>query len=160
MPRRLLAFAVAVQVLAGGALLAGCSTTVSLQPADDANNPGCADVMVRLPDSVGGEPRRWTDAQATAAWGEPASVLLTCGVTPPGPTESKCIEIGGVDWIVDESAAPNYLVTTYGRTPAVEVFYDNRVVSGNDVLDRLATSVSILTVDGECTSTETLLPDS
>jgi len=153
---RILAAALALSAAIG---LAGCSTTVSLQPADDAGNPTCADVIVRLPGSVDGQERRWTDAQATGAWGDPASVLLTCGVTPPGPTEAKCITIGGVDWIVDESEAPKYRVTTYGRTPAVEVYIDNEVVSPNNVLDRLSTSVGILPIDGECTSTETLLPD-
>ncbi len=139
-------------------LLTGCSATVALQPAADANNPLCADVSVRLPDSIGGQARQWTDAQATGAWGEKASVILSCGVKPPAPTEEKCITISGVDWIVDESKDPEFYVTTYGRTPAVLVYYDNTVVSGNDVLDALAASVSTLPVDGKCTSTETLLP--
>jgi hypothetical protein len=139
-------------------MLTGCASTVSLEPAAGSNDPACADVTVRLPDEIDGQTRRWTDAQATGAWGDPAAVLVTCGVTPPGPTEQKCITIGGVDWIVDETRAPKFLVTTYGRTPAVQVFYDNEVVSGNDVLDRLSTSVSQLPVDSECTSTSTLLP--
>lgn len=139
-------------------MLTGCASTVSLEPAEDSNDPACADVTVRLPDEIDGQTRRWTDAQATGAWGDPAAVLVTCGVMPPGPTEEKCITIGGVDWIVDETKAPKFLVTTYGRTPAVQVFYDNEIVSGNDVLDRLSTTVSQLPVDGECTSTATLLP--
>ncbi len=134
--RRILAIAFAASV---GLALSGCSTTVSMQPAEAANDPVCADVSVRLPGSLAGESRRWTDAQATGAWGEPAAVLLTCGVTPPGPTEARCITIGGVDWIVDESQAPRYLITTYGRTPAVEVFIDNEVVSSNDVLELAGT---------------------
>ncbi|MET0673567.1 MAG: DUF3515 family protein [Microbacterium pygmaeum] len=151
------AAAVIACTLAGFAL-SGCSSTVSMEAAADADDPLCADVTVRLPGEIDGQIRRWTDAQATGAWGDPAAVLVTCGVSAPGPTEEKCITIGGVDWIVDESAAPRFLVTTYGRTPAVQVFYDNEIVSGNDVLDRLSTSVSQLPVDGQCTSTETLLP--
>jgi len=134
-PRRALAAALALALAAG---LAGCSTTVALQPAPDANNPLCAEITVRLPGSLDGEPRRWTDAQATGAWGsDDTSVILACGVTPPGPTEARCITLGGIDWVVDESEAPRYLVTTYGRTPAVEVFIDNEVVSSNMVLDRI-----------------------
>jgi hypothetical protein len=140
--------------------LAGCASTVSLTPAAASNDPACAEVIVRLPAQVDGQSRRWTDAQATGAWGDPASVLLTCGVAPPGPTETKCITIGSVDWIVDETEAPRYRVTTYGRTPAVQVFIDNEVVSANDVLSALALSVANLPVDGQCTSTETLLPPS
>lgn len=140
--------------------LAGCTTTVDLDPAPGANEPACAEVSARLPDTVGGEPRRWTDAQATAAWGDPSAVLLRCGVEAPGPTEARCITIGGVDWIVDESRAPNYLVTTYGRTPAVEVFIDNKAVSPNDVLESLGGAVQGgTTAERQCTTTEELLPD-
>jgi len=139
-------------------LLTGCTSTVALEAAKDANDPLCADVSVRLPASIGDLDRRWTDAQATGAWGDKASVILSCGVKPPAPTEEKCITISGVDWIVDESKDPQFYVTTYGRTPAVLVYYDNTVVSGNEVLDAVASSVSTLPVDGKCTSTETLLP--
>ncbi len=61
-----------------------------MTPAADANDPVCAEVSVRLPDSVDGEPRRWTDAQATGAWGNPSVVLLTCGVEPPAPSTLAC----------------------------------------------------------------------
>lgn len=139
-----------------GAALIGCSSTVSLDPAPDANDPLCAEVTVRLPDVLAGQDRRWTDAQATGAWGDAA--LLVCGVTPPGPTEARCITLGGVDWIVDESEAPRYLVTSYGREPAVQVFVDNEIVSPNDVLTALGPIVSLMPKTAECTSTETLLP--
>ena len=133
----------AALVLVFSAGLAGCTTTVALQPAEDANNPLCAEITVRLPDTVDGQKRRWTDAQATGAWGsEDTAVILSCGVTPPGPTEARCITLGGVDWVVDESRAPSYLVTTYGRTPAIEVFIDNEVVSSNVVLDRIGPIIS------------------
>jgi len=125
--------------------------------AEDANDPLCAEVSVRLPDSVAGQDRRWTDAQSTGAWGDPASVLLSCGVPPPGPTEQQCITIDGVDWIVDDSQAPRYLVTTYGRTPAVQVFVDNEVVSPNEVLDSLSRAVAVIAPTSECVSSSTLL---
>lgn len=141
--------------------LTGCSTTVDLDPAKGANDPACAEVTVRLPGSVDGEARRWTDAQATGAWGNDASaVLLRCGVTPPGPTEAKCITLGDVDWVVDETQAPKYLVTTYGRVPAVEVFIDNETVSPNEVLTQLGLVLQTATTrESACTNTETLLPD-
>lgn len=153
--------AVAALALVAAAALAGCSTTVDLDPATGANDPACAEVSVRLPGSVAEQPRRWTDAQATGAWGEPASsVLLRCGVEPPGPTEAKCITLGGVDWIVDESQAPRYLVTTYGRVPAVEVFIDNETVSPNDVLSQLGVVIgSGTTQERACTLTEALVPE-
>ncbi|HEX5728807.1 DUF3515 family protein [Microbacterium sp.] len=151
MPRRSAVLA-AAWVLAMGAFLAGCSSTVALQPAEDADDPGCADVTVRLPGTVDGESRRWTDAQATGAWGDPASVILTCGVTPPGPTTLPCQSVNGVDWIIDDAEAPRYRVTTFGRTPAVEIYLDNDVVSSAAVLDTLSQVVSVLPSDGsECT---------
>jgi hypothetical protein len=154
--------AVAALVLVASAGLTGCTTTVDVQPAEGANDPACAEVTVRLPAFVADQPRRWTDAQASGAWGDPSAVLLRCGVTPPGPTEARCITLGGVDWIVDESRAPNYLVTTYGRVPAVEVFIDNEIVSANDVLTVLGERVVAVatTSERECTLTETLIPAS
>lgn len=152
---------VASLVLAASAGLAACTPTVDLEPAEGANDPACAEVAVRLPDFVAEQPRRWTDAQASGAWGDPSAILLRCGVTPPGPTEARCITLGGVDWIVDESRAPNYLVTTYGRVPAVEVFIDNELVSPNDALTELGERVVgvATTAERECTLTETLLPE-
>lgn len=134
-PRRLLA-AVAVAALSLG--LAACAGTVSLQPAPEANDPACADVMVRLPQTVAGEERRWTDAQSTAAWGSPTAVIMTCGVEEPGPTTQPCTDVQGVFWIVDESDAPKYRFTTFGRSPAVEVYLDFDVVGSADTLRALS----------------------
>jgi hypothetical protein len=136
--------------------LAGCTSTVDLDPAEAANDPQCAEITSNLPDTLSGQPRRWTDAQATGAWGEPARVLLTCGVEPPGPTTLRCQSVAGVDWIVDDSDAPRFRITTFGRTPAVEIYLDTTAdedgngASSRDVLDALSPIVSVLPVDGEC----------
>ena len=133
--------------------LAGCTSTVALDPAPDADNPRCADVTVRLPAVVGGQDRRWTDAQATGSWGSPTAVILTCGVVPPGPSTLPCHTVEGVDWLIDDTDAPHYRVTSFGRTPAVEIYLDNNVVSSADVLDSLSRIVSLLPTDGAtCTS--------
>lgn len=115
--RRLAAVAGAVIL---SAVLAGCSTTVHLEPADDAENPACAAVSVLLPDAVAGLDRVWTDAQATGAWGEP-TVVLRCGVEPPAPSALVCTTLGGVDWLVLEQEEERQRLVTYGRDPAVEV---------------------------------------
>jgi hypothetical protein len=130
--RRLLA-AGAVLIAAAG--LAACAGTVAMEAAPEADDPACAAVSVRLPDTIAGQERRWTDAQATGAWGDPAAVLLTCGVAVPGPSELACQTVEGVDWLVDESEAPKYYrFTTFGRTPAVEVYIDYDVVGSADAL--------------------------
>ena len=53
-----------------------------------------------------------------------------------------------MDWVIDESEAPRYRVTTFDRTPAVEVYLDNDVVSSAEVLDRLSQIVSVLPQNG------------
>lgn len=129
---------------------------MSLQPAPEANTPACADVTVRMPDSVDGQPRRFTDAQATGAWGDPAAVILTCGVPEIGPSTLPCQSVNGVDWVIDEADAPRYRVTSFNRTPAVEIYLDNDVVSSAQVLDRLSQIVTVLPQNGrECTEAGT-----
>ncbi|RLK49372.1 DUF3515 family protein [Microbacterium telephonicum] len=148
-PRRgrlALALVVAFPLVAGS--LTACSSTVSMKPAADANDPACAAVTTALPDSVDGQTRRWTDAQATGAWGDPSTVLLTCGVTEPGPTELVCQSVDNVDWIIDDSEAPNYRFTTYGRSPAVEVYLDYDDVSARAVLSDLGRAVGTLPTTG------------
>ncbi|WP_434970511.1 DUF3515 family protein [Microbacterium sp. bgisy207] len=141
----------------GGAillLLAACSTTVSLQPAPDANNPACADVTVRFPKTLDGFDRRWTDAQSTGAWGSGASdIIVACGVEVPGPTTLPCSTVGGVDWIVDDSDAPYYRITSFGTDPAVEVYLNSETASSAEVLDVLSNIiVQTLPVNGlQCT---------
>lgn len=101
--------------------LSGCSSTVALEPAVDANNPLCAAVTVRLPTKIGGEERRYTDTQATGAWGTPAKIILTCGTEPLGPSDLPCYTLGGVDWLTLPQEAEMQRAVTFGRDPAVEV---------------------------------------
>jgi len=164
MPRRL---ATAAVVLLGAALLSGCSTTVHLEPAEDANNPLCAEVSVGLNNakSVADQDRRWTDAQATAAWGAPgedSAILLRCGVTVPAPTsELQCVTLEGVDWLVDASETPFLRLTTYGRDPAVQLYIDTGAVSSNDVISTrsLVGAITAIPADGRCTAPDELDED-
>ncbi|WP_349899368.1 DUF3515 domain-containing protein [Parafrigoribacterium soli] len=126
--------------------LSACAPTVALKPAADATNPKCADVIVHLPGSVADQSLRDTDAQATGAWGDPAAVILRCGVTPPGPTSSQCATVKGIDWVVDDTKKPVYTFTTYGRTPAVQVVVDSNLTNGQGtiVLDQLSNAISFI----------------
>lgn len=156
-PGRRRALALVTAAAATATLLTGCASTVSLEAAPDATDPACADVIVRLPDTVAGEAKRTTDAQATGAWGDPASVLLHCGVPPYGPTTLPCGNVNGVDWIVDDSNAPTYVFTTYGRTPAVEVVLDYDVVGGTSALDDLRTAVQSIPQEAQCLDADDVL---
>lgn len=136
------------------AALSACTAAVSLEAAPDANNPGCADVTVRLPDTVGALDALETDAQATGAWGDPVAVILRCGVEVPGPSTQLCIEIPGtgISWLLDDSDAPNYRYTSYGRDPAVSVAVDTEIISAGVALDDLANAVSFTQLNGRtCT---------
>jgi hypothetical protein len=145
--RALLAFA-SVSILA--ASLTGCASTINLQAAPDANNPGCATVTVRLGNTVGSQSRRLTNAQATAAWGTPANILLRCGIEPVTVSTLKCVTVSGVDWLVDGSKDPSYRFITFGRTPATEVILDSTKVSGATVLDDLSGAINRGKVTAHC----------
>jgi len=151
--------ALALCVVAFGLLLTGCSTTIPLDPPPDANNPQCAQIMVRLPGDLADQQRVWTDAQSTAAWGSPTRIIVACGVTPPGPSTIKCVSLGGVDWLVDESQQPNFRITSYGRAPAVQVYLDggDTRVDPNAILTQLGRLVSAHTKQtAACTSPDTV----
>jgi hypothetical protein len=120
----------------------GCAPTLNLEPGPDANNLGCAEVVVRLPTQLGELPLRNTNAQATGAWGEPASVILRCGIEPVEVSALPCVTVADVDWLVDDSAAPSFRFVTFGRTPATEVIVDSGKASGITALEELADAVN------------------
>lgn len=144
-----------VAALVFAPLLSGCSAIVPVDAAQQSNDPACADVIVRLPGSVDGQAKRETNAQATGAWGEPASVLLRCGIEPTGPTTLPCVNLNGIDWIRDDSQAPLFRFEAYGRQPGLEVIVDAEAeppVSGTNVLIDLGNAVSQLPQTRECVS--------
>lgn len=131
-------------------LLSGCSATVHLAAADGANSVACANLMVRLPDTADGLVRRNTDAQSTAAYGDPASVIFRCGLPEVTASTLKCVTEEGVDWLVDPTQAPNYRFITFGRKPATEVIIDSRKAVGVNVLDELAPVVKNQLATAHC----------
>lgn len=135
-------------------LLSGCATTVSLEAAEDANNPACAEVMVRLPNQIGDLEQRFTNAQATSAWGDPAAVLLRCGLPEVLASELPCVSAGGIDWLVDDSKAPSYRFISFATNPAVEVIVDSNVASGVTSLESVAGAVGYLEQTKKCTTLE------
>ena len=132
--------------------LTGCAATVNLEPAEGSNDPACAEVMVRLPSQLGGLEERYTNAQATAAWGDPAAVLLRCGLEPVEVSALPCVTAGGIDWLVDDALAPSYRFISYARYPAVEVIVDSNSASGITSLEGLAAAVSQLPATKFCTT--------
>lgn len=133
--------------------LTGCVQLVPMQPAADATNPDCAEIIVRLPPAIDEHIKRTTNAQATGAWGDPSAILLRCGVEVPGPSTLECFTVKGVDWLRDTSNAPNYSFTTYGRDPAVEVIIDGDRASSSS-LNSLANAVGSLPATKQCLNAE------
>lgn len=145
-------------------LLVACAPTVSLDAADDAADPTCAQVSVALPEALGQTStdgpfaERATDAQATAAWGEPTVVTLRCGVPEPAPTTDLCSSIDGIDWIqvADEGGVRTFV--TYGRTPAIEVVIDTTQIAPTTVLQELASAVGETQAVGGCVAASDATP--
>lgn len=142
--------AMATAVFGLSLALSACSPTVSLEPAQDANNPKCADVIVRLPDSLDGQERRSTNAQSTAAWGNPATIILRCGIEPVEISTLPCVTASGVDWLVDESAKPRYRFISFGRAPALEVIVDSEKAVGVNTLDGLSSAIKSIEPTKAC----------
>lgn len=141
------AFGLAAAVLA----LSACLPPVDVEAADDAANPACAQMMVALPDELAGAELRATNSQATAAWGDPAQIILRCGVTLPGPTTDPCVSVNGIDWLAREGE-PAWTLTTYGREPATEILFDPDAVPSSTVLAEISVAAGRIPADGACTA--------
>lgn len=139
--------------IAAVSLLGACAQPVPLEPAPDATNPDCAEIIVRLPDAIDEHLQRETNAQGTGAWGEPAAIFLRCGVEVPGPSALPCFTVKGVDWLRDSSEAPIYKFISYGHDPAVEVVIDGDRASSN-ALSALGNAVGSLPATKECVAAE------
>lgn len=141
----LLASSAAAALLA----LSACAPSVTINEATDANNPACAPMMVALPDSLADAKRRSTSSQATAAWGDPAVVLLRCGVQVPGPTTDRCVTVNGVDWVIKEGET-SWTFTTYGRNPATELILEENQVPSDTVLTQISAAAAKIPSTGGC----------
>lgn len=102
-------------------VLTGCGSAVRVAPLPGADTPVCAEAAAAWPGQLDGLERRETAVQTAgvAAWGEPP-IIARCGGEPPGPSEERCIEVDGVDWLalpLDDGVR----FVTYGRSPTVEV---------------------------------------
>ncbi|WP_420364889.1 DUF3515 family protein [Curtobacterium sp. L3-7] len=147
-PLRILAGLGVVVALAAG--LSGCTNAVTMTAAPSANAAACAAAQVRLPDTVDTKyALRNTNAQSTAAWGDPSAALYHCGVAVPTVSDLPCFSKGSVDWIRDDEGK-QVVYTTFGRDPAVQVVIDSTKTT-DQVLQDIGNAVETLPKDGhEC----------
>ena len=141
--------------VAAGLALTSCSPVVDVTPAKDAANAACAPMMLAIPDAIGDAKLRKTNAQATAAWGDPSLVILRCGVNVPGPTTDRCVSVNGVDWVIKEGD-PVWTLTTFGREPATEILMDPNKVSSATVLADLSSAALKIPATRKCVGQEDL----
>jgi hypothetical protein len=154
MPQPLRSFRLPAAALLAVGLLAGttaCSPAVNVEAAADAANPGCAPMMVLLPQFVADQPKRETTSQGSAAWGNPSQVILRCGVPVPGPTTDQCVTVNGVDWVLRRQDK-TWTATTYGRNPATELVFDPDQVAESTLLVDLAGAVAKIPQTNKCLS--------
>ncbi|RFA07209.1 hypothetical protein B7R21_16270 [Subtercola boreus] len=148
--RRRRLFGRAFAFLGGAAcvlLVTGCAPTVAMDAAPNATDPACAEIMVRLPDKLEDLDLRETNAQATAAWGSPASVLLSCGLPVQPPTSLPCLPVGTVEWIIDDSNPAYTTATTHGRKPVTQLVINNTENGGQTFLADLETAIAATPID-------------
>ena len=143
-------------------LLTGCGAgAVHLEPAPDAANPECARAMVAMPEVLSGLKQRETTAQATTAWGDPADIILKCGVQVQEPVSDPCAQVNGVDWIIkpaeetdrsETSATGTWTATTFGRSPKIRVTFNADRISSSTMLTELDSAVKQLKQTKKCSN--------
>lgn len=141
--------------------LSACSApAVSVDAAQEATHPDCAGAMLAMPAEISDQNQRETTSQGTTAYGDPAALVVRCGIEPPQPTTDVCSRVNGVDWIIRPTDDPNrWKAVTYGRVPAFEVTLDTTVVPSSTALVDLSSAVSTVQAQRECLSvTDSLEP--
>ncbi len=160
-------------------VVSGCSSAVTVDAAPDATNPDCARALVAMPDTLAGQDKRETTAQATAAWGDPATIILKCGARVKEPVQDPCVRVNDVDWTLrqdggaKESSEPSesssstsgtsvdqgqsldgtgtWTATSFGRSPAIQVTFDAAKVNSSTLLVDLQSAVNRIHQTKECT---------
>jgi hypothetical protein len=123
-----------------------------IDSAPGAENPKCSEVIDRSPDRVAAESRDWAIGRGVASWGDRTTVLR-CGVAEAAPTVDLCVTVDGVDWVLDEKqlhATGVSVLTTYGRTPAIQVTYSGARENVGGVLVQLQDSVAWIKQKRKC----------
>lgn len=162
---------------AAGVLMTGCSSAVNLSAAPDAANPDCARAMIAMPQELMGFEQRETTAQATTAWGDPATIIVKCGVMIEQPVTDTCAEVNGVDWILkpledataanptapadtsvtsssEQTATGTWTATTFGRTPAITVTFNADEVASSTLLTSINSAVEQIEQTQQCLSAD------
>lgn len=148
-PRRIATVLAAAAIVSSGLLFVD-SRRIDSGP--NAEDPKCSKVVDHSPGEVASGSRDWAIGQGVASWGD-GSTILRCGIDELEPTVNLCISVDGVDWVLDEGRLKETgisVLTTYGRSPAVEVTYSGGREEVGGVLVELKKSVNGIPQNRKC----------
>ncbi|KUJ65610.1 hypothetical protein ACZ90_45760 [Streptomyces albus subsp. albus] len=139
--------------MAGGALVVRETTSSGsgIQAAPQGDSPQCARIAPRYPSVLAGHEQEGRQRPGVAVWGD-ETVVLRCGVRAPDPTPDRCVNVDGVDWVLEEARfrdGKKYIIT-YGRHPAVEVAISEGAAGIDEVIVELSHSVKPIRQQDEC----------
>ncbi|MGP3980641.1 DUF3515 family protein [Streptomyces sp. KR80] len=98
------------------------SPAFGLQAAPHAASPACQELARGYVDQIDGRDRENLNVTGATMWGG-GQIIWRCGLIPIQPTPDPCVNVNGVDWVLQlaKSRGDRRTLITYGRTPAVEV---------------------------------------
>ncbi|MFG2622710.1 DUF3515 family protein [Streptomyces sp. NPDC048507] len=123
--------------------------------ADAVRTLAATEALARLPERLLGRERDSVRGTGAAGWGDGA-VVLRCGVRPPAPSIDSCVDVNGVDWVLDDSRAGRggrWVFTTYGRETAVSVAFEGGRTAG-DALVVINASLGHIARTSRCLGTD------
>ncbi|MEU5533906.1 DUF3515 family protein [Streptomyces sp. NPDC020362] len=123
-----------------------------LRAAERAAGPACTSLAGRWPGRLDGHRRERVGVTGAEAWGGGA-VTARCGVTSPGPSADPCVNVNGVDWLIEQARsrrAGRKVLVSYGRSPAVEVTVSPGVRAVDTVLLDLSKAVAPMAQRSHC----------
>ena len=143
MVKKVAALACVLCILVG---VSACSSSLSVEPAEGAENQFCTDLGAILPVSLGGALLRDTNpnSPATKAWGDPA-IVLRCGAAIPTAysASSQLLTVNDVNWYPEELEA-GMRFTSMETSELVEVSLPAAYQNTADILTELSSAISTL----------------
>ncbi|MFF7750732.1 DUF3515 family protein [Streptomyces sp. NPDC007971] len=123
-----------------------------LRAAQRATGPACRSLAGRWPGRLDGHGRERVGVSGAEAWGDGA-VTARCGVTSPRLSPDPCMNVNGVDWLLEQARsrrAGKKVLVSYGRSPAVEVTVSPGVRAVDTVLLGLSKAVAPIAQPFHC----------
>ncbi|MFI8908378.1 DUF3515 family protein [Streptomyces albidoflavus] len=113
-------------------------------------DPACAGVVERAPGELAGRELAGGSPPGVAVWGG-GEVVLRCGFAPPPATVERCVDINGVDWVLEEAQRTGATeLISYGRDPAVRLTLAEGFDRTDTALIDLSAAVAPVRQDRHC----------